>query len=65
MKPPKRATNLFFGALLAICLAVIATSGIAWALGWVFGPYAMLIAGAFASVPMFHFAMHWPFRDRD
>ena len=54
MKPPKRATNLFFGALLGICLAVISTSGIAWALGWEFGPYAM-----------FHFAMHWPSRDRD
>ncbi|NRB75459.1 MAG: hypothetical protein HRU46_13945 [Verrucomicrobiales bacterium] len=62
MKPPSPKTDRVFGIILAVCIAGILGSGIAWALGWEYGPIGMVVAGAFANLPMFHFAMHWPFR---
>jgi len=64
VKSPTRKTDRIFGAILSTCVVVMIGSGIAWACGWEHGPYLLVIAGGLANVPMFHFAMHWPFRDK-
>ena len=64
MKPPSKTADRIFGFLLGVCLATLLGGGIAWALGWEEGLLVMLVAGAFANLPLFHFAMHWPFREK-
>lgn len=51
-----------FRVLLLACVAGVIVSGIAWMRGWEDGFYAVLLFGALANVPMFHFAMNWPLR---
>ena len=58
-------SNRVFGAILGVCVVVMILSGIAWARGWNDGAVVMVIAGAFANIPMFHFAMNWPLRDSE
>ena len=36
--------------------------GIAWAMGWDYGGIGIVVFGALANVPMFHFAMNWPLK---
>jgi hypothetical protein len=62
-KPKCSRLDKLFGTLLGVCAAAVLISGVAWWLGWEYGPYLIMIFGALANVPMFHFAMHWPLRD--
>lgn len=48
--------------LLWICVLIGLASAIAWALGWENGAYLILMMMAVATFPLFHFAMHWPFK---
>jgi len=66
MKTRKRkrsSLDKVFGTLLWVCGTAVVVSGIAWLLGWEFGPYLIVIFGALANIPMFHFAMNWPLQD--
>ncbi len=61
----KKSTDRIFRVLLWLCILAGAGSTIAWALGWEHGWFGVLMAGAFSGFPLFHFAMHWPIRDRE
>ena len=57
-------TDRIFAWILVLCILAIIICGIAWALGWEYGAFGMIAAAACANLPMFHFAMHWPFREK-
>jgi fatty acid desaturase len=62
-KPKRSRLDKLFGTLLGVCATAVLISGGAWWLGWEYGPHLIVVFGALANVPMFHFAMHWPLRD--
>lgn len=64
MEPPKPITDRVFKVILMLCLTVMIIAGIAWAMGWDSGGIILFLAGALMIVPMFHFAMHWPSREK-
>lgn len=49
--------------VLWVCLVFGGISAIAWALGWDYGAFGILIAMAVSAFPMFHFAMSWPLKN--
>lgn len=65
MKPPNPIVDRIFRLLLWGCVLVILGSGMAW---WVFdwedAWLVMFGAGALANLPLFHFAMHRPYRTK-
>ncbi|MCB1230753.1 MAG: hypothetical protein KDN19_10830 [Verrucomicrobiae bacterium] len=62
MKAIPSTANRFFGLILGLCLGALVVCGIAWAMGWDYGGIGIVVFGALANVPMFHFAMNWPLK---
>ena len=50
-------------SLLWFCVALGVACAVAWALGWEYAAFGILIAMGISAFPLFHFAMDWPLRD--